>query len=59
MPWLSAEYDPKLAQEIIKKIPIVGIPHLAVLNKDGTVKTNDGRGDVMRNAKSCVDGWKH
>ena len=59
MPFLSAQYDPKLAQEIIKKIPIVGIPHLAVLNKDGTVKTHEGRSDVMTHGNDCVNQWKN
>ena len=59
MPWLSAQYDPKLAQEIMKKIPVNGIPVLAVLNKDGTVKNMDGRGDLMSQGNDCINSWKN
>ena len=37
---------------------ISGIPALLVLNKDGSVLTKNGRGDITsKSPQECVDGW--
>lgn len=60
MPWIAVPYN--LARlEVAQKYKISGIPTLLVMNKDGTVKNKNGRGDVANSWKSpeeIISNWK-
>lgn len=56
--WLATPYRPTKVQEIKRNnVPFQGIPSLIVLNKDGTVKSSNGRRDVVNKGPGCVADW--
>ncbi len=57
MSFAAANYDKAKVQSIQAKIPFSGIPYLVVLNKDGSVKSTNGRNDVSNEGPSCVANW--
>ena len=59
MPWLAVPWNPNTVQAIKQKIPFSGIPYLVVLNKDGSIKSTDGRADVSSKGPGCLDSWKN
>ncbi|CAG9319902.1 unnamed protein product [Blepharisma stoltei] len=50
--------DKKRIEYLCRKFQVTGIPLLVVLNKDGSVASMDGRGDVMRLREGVVDYWE-
>ena len=59
MPWLAAKWDKNQIQAIQQKIPFSGIPYLVVMNKDGSVKSTNGRADVTSQGPGCLSSWKN
>ena len=57
MNFAAAKYDKSKIATIQAKIPFTGIPLLVVLNKDGSVRNNEARNDVMTNGPDCVNAW--
>lgn len=60
MPWLSLPFENKAAKGVLDKAcGVNGIPHLAVINQDGTIITQDGRGAVTKDPKGDTfpEGW--
>ena len=59
MPWAAVPFDPAKKQAISQKIPFSGIPYLVVMNKDGSIKSTDGRADVSNQGPACIASWKN
>ena len=59
MPWLAVKWDKSKIQEIQQKIPFSGIPYLVVMNKDGSIKSTNGRADVSQQGPGCLAAWKN
>lgn len=60
MPWLCLPFEKKDAKSSLSKAcGVEGIPHLAVINPDGTVITQDGRSAVTKDPKgdNFPEGW--
>lgn len=56
MEWLALPFDgPR--QQIAQKFGVRGIPSLVILNEDGEVITNNGRGDVMKYGEDAYERW--
>jgi len=57
--WLVVEHESDLSNTLDQKYGIEGIPTLIVCKKDGTVVTENGRGDVMSTPPAqTVTKWK-
>lgn len=55
MPWLAIPYEDNDSRaQLTSLFGIQGIPSLILLNPDGTVITEDGRGEVNEDPKGLV-----
>jgi len=59
MPWLAIPYEDNEGRtQLTSLFGIQGIPSLILLNPDGSVITEDGRGEVNEDPKGLVSkGW--
>jgi nucleoredoxin len=60
MPWLALPFAKRREKETLSKaFGVSGIPALIVINSDGSVITEDGRGKVMKDPKgqNFPEGW--
>eukprot|EP00438_Fugacium_kawagutii_P014419 Skav236074 [mRNA] locus=scaffold2211:222601:223026:- [translate_table: standard] len=60
MPWASVPYsDRKKKEELAEKFGVKGIPMLVVLKPDGTVVSENGRGEVQNSGemKKALGAW--
>jgi len=60
MPWLALPFENKDAKQLLSKAcGVNGIPHVAVLNPDGSIVTQDGRAAVTKDPKgeNFPEGW--
>jgi nucleoredoxin len=60
MPWLSLPFRRRHEKDALSKaLDVNGIPALIVINSDGSVVTEDGRGKVMKDPKGqdFPEGW--
>jgi nucleoredoxin len=58
MPWTAMPFEPENAREdVTEKFDIASIPQLIVLNKDGSVKTSQGKKEVEDNGVSAFESW--
>jgi len=55
--WFAVEHGSTLSKELDEKFEVQGIPTLVVLNADGTVITNDGRGAVQSKGAQALADW--
>ena len=58
MPWLAVKHQSLAANLLVKKMGVSGIPFLVILDPDGSVVTNDGRGDVDSMGSKAFLKWK-
>ena len=58
MPWIAVKWGDD-RQKLGQEMGISGIPALLVMNKDGTVKSKNGRGDVSsgKTPEEVVASW--
>lgn len=59
MPWIAVPYHFDRIG-VARKLKITGIPTLLVMKKDGTVKNENGRGDVSNSWMSpeeILESW--
>ena len=57
MPWLALPHGDKHKETLAKKFNVRGIPKLVILNAQGELITENGRGDVSRGDTSIYDKW--
>ena len=57
MPWLALPHGHPNITQLKQAMGISGIPTLVILNKDGSVKTKDGRAAVMNKGPECIQEW--
>lgn len=60
MPWLALPFDNTDAKTALSKAcGVQGIPHVAVINPDGSIVTQDGRAAVTKDPKgeTFPEGW--
>lgn len=58
MPWLAIPYeDTASRQQLTTLYGIQGIPSLVLLNPDGSVITEDGRGEINDDAQGTVSNY--
>lgn len=60
MPWPALPYDKRAEKELLSKaFGVQGIPSFVIINPDGTVITEDGRSNVMKDpeGKDFPAGW--
>jgi nucleoredoxin len=60
MPWKCLPYEKREAKDMLSKVcGVEGIPHLAVMNPDGSIVTQDGRAAVTKDptGASFPEGW--
>ncbi len=58
-PWIAVKWSAD-RQKMGTEMGISGIPAVLVMNKDGSVKSKNGRGDVSsgKTPQEVVEGWK-
>ncbi len=57
MPWLALEYDDDHKTALKKKYNVKGIPKLVIIDAEGKLITENGRGDVTGRGDSAFDRW--
>ncbi|GFR81050.1 nucleoredoxin-like [Elysia marginata] len=57
MPWLSLPFDSDQKEKLSNEYGVSGIPALIILNKDGTLKSKDGRQLVTADLKGDKFPW--
>merc|ERR1711936_358637 len=57
--WYALEHKSKLKEKLDKKYNVDGIPTLVVLRADGTLITEEGRGNVQSKGPMVVEEWKN
>ena len=58
MPWLALEFDDDHKASLKSKYNVSGIPKLVIIDSNGELITENGRGDVTRLAAGAYDEWK-
>lgn len=59
MPWLAIPYEEEAARVRLASLyAIRGIPSLILLNNDGSLITEDGRGEITDDPKAMVNFLK-
>ena len=57
MPWLALEFDDDHKAALKNKYNVKGIPKLVIIDAEGKLITENGRGDVTDRGDSAFDGW--
>ena len=57
MPWISLELNEARAKELSAKFGCKGIPHLVILQQDGSILNPNGRADVQNKGGNAYDEW--
>jgi len=58
MPWLALDYsDRKRKEQLSNLFGVRGIPSLTIIDKDGSVITNDGRGPISADPTGAEFPW--
>lgn len=55
--WLAVPFGSPAAEKLSEKFGIQGIPALVVTKKDGTVVSENGRGDVEKKGVNAYKDW--
>ena len=57
MPFISMPFDKAAIKAVSDKYGVKGIPALIILNSDGSVLEQNGRGDVTSKGPSVINDW--
>lgn len=58
MPWLAIPYEDSASRtQLTALYGVQGIPSLILLNPDGSIITEDGRGEVNDDPQALVNIW--
>lgn len=57
MPWLALEFGDAHKKTLSQKYKVSGIPKLVIIDADGKLITENGRGDVTDRGDSAFDQW--
>lgn len=58
MPWLALPFGDNHKGNLSEKFRVNGIPKLVIINSNGELITENGRGDVSRAGAKAFDDWK-
>ncbi|WP_372845294.1 thioredoxin-like domain-containing protein [Pontiella sp.] len=58
MPWLALPFGDDHKGNLAKKYNVSGIPKLVIIDEDGKLITENGRGDVTQKGADAFDDWK-
>ena len=59
MPWLAIPFDAEdVRNDCSDHFGVEGIPRLVILNKDGTVKSNNGYAEVKDHGAEAFNAWE-
>ncbi len=58
MPWLALPFGDDHKQQLSEKYNVRGIPKLVIIDKEGKLITENGRGDVSRHGADAFKEWK-
>jgi thiol-disulfide isomerase/thioredoxin len=58
MPWLALPFGDSHKAKLASKFHVSGIPKLVIIDENGNLITENGRGDVSKNGGDAFDGWK-
>jgi nucleoredoxin len=57
MPWLAIPFGDKRIQALQEKYGIIGIPHLLILDSNGSILIHNGRPDVQKKGVVTFEEW--
>lgn len=57
MPWLSVDFDDPGREDLIEHYNIQGIPALLIIDKEGKVKSREGRQEILSKGLDALKGW--
>ena len=58
MKWYTLPHGSKAANNLKKKFEVRGIPALVIVDSKGNTITKNGRGDVSKDPKTAIAGWR-
>jgi len=58
MKWYTLPHGSKSANNLKKKFEVRGIPALVIVDSKGNTITKNGRGDVSKDPKTAIAGWR-
>ena len=58
MKWYTLPHGSEAANNLKKKFEVRGIPALVIVDSKGNTITKNGRGDVSKDAKTAIAGWR-
>ena len=57
MPWVAVDFDDPGREALIEHYGVLTIPALLIIDKEGKLKTKDGRPDVTSKGLDALKGW--
>ena len=58
MPWLALPFGDSHKAKLASMFHVSGIPKLVIIDENGKLVTEDGRGDVSKKGEDAFDKWK-
>jgi thiol-disulfide isomerase/thioredoxin len=58
MPWLALPYGDSHKGKLAQKFHVSGIPKLVIIDENGNLITENGRGDVSKDGDDAFNNWK-
>ena len=57
MPWLAIPHGDARIKSLFEKLQVNGIPTLVILDKDGNIKSQDARSEVLASGAAAYEKW--